>query len=435
MSTAPSQKLDEFGHIEAFPRRELAQGVGAGLTREERRTLNLRDSLPRGITIGFRSDGREKPWFVRFGKSRSVESFTTEKARNDRAHELAASVKGEGTATLDFDPAEWRKVQRFKERTGVTIEEAEEIVLRVRGNLRLNLTVTEAAARYLELRKSDGTPALSLIHPKLHLKRFVAAHGMLPLFAVTSEHVRDWLAKLKAEDFGPVTVRHHRKNLNVFFERALLEKWCVENPCRAVPPPRVHDQPTEILKPEEIFRLLKLNRERPVVGRLAFELYGFMRCSSVERLELAHLRMEAKGIEMPGAMHKSTKRKFRQGHAPVLWAWVKHAGAAAFEEITEKNYDDKKKAAFVRAGWEEVPHNRLRHSCASYALAETKNMPFVSYMMQHTSMKMTERYEGVAEESAAKLVLSMTPAAVALTWEQFAKRWNDFYQPFTSTTK
>jgi hypothetical protein len=62
-------------------------------------------------------------------------------------------------------------------------------------------------------------------------------------------------------------------------------------------------------------------------------------------------------------------------------------------------------------------------------------MPFVSYMMQHTSLKMTERYEGVAEELDAKLVLSMTPAATRLTWEQFEKRWKDFYQPINTPTK
>jgi site-specific recombinase XerD len=428
MSTVPSQKMDQFGHIEPFPRREVAQSNGAKLAREERRTLTLRDSLPRGITIGHRSDGREKPWFVRFGKSRVVESFTTEKARNDRAQELAAAVKDEGTATLDFDPAEWRKVQRFKERTGVTIEEAEEIVMRVRGNLRLNLTVKEAATRYLEMRKYDGTPALSLIHPKLHLKRFVGAHGMLPLIAVSSEHVREWLAELKRAKFGPVTVRHHRKNLNVFFERALLEKWCVENPCRAVPPPKVDDRDTTVLPARQVFELLKANRDKPIAGRIVLELFGGLRCASVERIEAQHIREESRGIEMPGRKHKSAKRKYRQGHPPVLWEWLKHSAPGCWSEVTEKNYDEKKKEAFVRA---DVPllHNVLRHSFASYLLATSKDLPRVSYLMQHSSTKMTERYEGVAEESDAKLVLSMTPAAVALTWEQFRERWKDFYQP------
>lgn len=413
-----------MGTVSPFPRRKVAQGDGAGLTRDARQTLLLRQTLPRGITIGHRKDGRDKPWFVRFGASRTVESFATEKARNDRANALDSAVEHEGRATLDFDPTEWRQWKLFKERTGVGPAEAEAIVSRVKGALRQSFTVAEAVPKYRDLRKAEGLKGDSLNHVETHLRRLVAALGHLPLFAVTAEHIRGWLA---AMPMSPLTVRHHLVSANTFFARAVLEKWAIDNPCLAVVPPKIEAQDTTVLSARDVFALLKANAGEPVVGRLVLELFGGLRCSSVERILPEHIRMDTRGIEMPGAKHKSGKRKFRQGHPPVLWAWLEYcwplpqplSGPPFLTGITESGYDDRKKEAFVRAGV-NFPHNVLRHSCASYLLALTKDPPKVAYLFQHTSLKMLERYEGVADENDARLVMAMTPAAVMrLTVDEF----------------
>lgn len=438
------QKPEDFGNIVPLPLAQVAQSAGAKLARESKRTRQLKETLPRGITIGQRNDGREKPFFVRFGLDRTTESFKTEKERNDRAQKLAEGVSREGTAILDFDPIEWRALQDFKRRTGVSLPEAERIIERVKGNLRLNLTTSEAVDRYMELKCGEGLSRDSISHTRLHLGRFVSEYGALPLYLVTTEKIRDWMDSVRRRfELGPIAVRHHRKTVHVFFERALIEKWTMENPCKAVVPPRVYDSDTTVLPVQDIFRLLKANRDQPVVGKIGLELYGFMRCSSVERIVEAHVKWNTRGIEMKGATfnqetgeheraHKSGKRKFRQGHPPVLWEWLKHASPACWSEVTHKNYDERKAEAFIRADVKN-PGNVLRHSCASYTLAVTKNMPYVSYMMQHTSLRMTERYEGQADEHDGKLVLAMTPAAVRLEWNEFSVRWAEFYQPINST--
>lgn len=420
--------LANRGQIGSEERREMAQVIGAKLPRERRRTAHLMATLPAGITIGERRDGREKPFYVRFGKDRLTESFAKERDRNDRAQELGKSLKTEGTGVLEFDPSEWRDLKAFKERIGVSIEEAEAIVNQVRGNLKLNLTVEDAVKKYQALRADEGLSGDSLSHMELHLDRFVRevpsmkALGALPLFTIGPDRIREWMAALKqAHGFGPITLRHHRKSVHMFFERALIEKWTFENPCRAVVPPKVDDGDVTVMAPQAIFKLLKVNRDLPVVGRIVLELFGALRCSSVERIKEEHIRWKARGIEMPGKKHKTGKRKFRQGQPAVLWAWLEHATPACWTEITEKNYDEQKRDAFVRAGVQN-PGNVLRHSFASYLLAVKKDLAHVSYQMQHTSLKMTEKYEGVAEEDDGKLVMAMTPSAVLLSWDEFVRQ-------------
>lgn len=441
------QKREELGTIVDLAGREVVQDAGAELAQvvqESKRTQLLRKSLPLGISIGKRTDGRPKPFFVRFGPDRTVESFETESARNRRADTLAAGVSREGTAVLDFNPAEWRQLQEFKRRTGVSLAEAEVIVNQVRGNLRLNLTVSEAIVRYKALRSGEGLSRDTTSHTRLHLERLEESFGALPLFLMTPEKVREWMDLVRQKfGLGSIAVRHHRKTVHMFFERALIEKWTTDNPCKAVVPPKVIEKETTVLKARDIFELLKANREEPVIGKIALELYGFLRCSSVERIRPDDVKWSSLGIVMHGSIideetgaeeigHKSKRRKFRQGHPPIMWAWLKHAGAACWSDITSKNYDERKKEAFTRARVEN-PGNVLRHSCASYVLAATKNFPYVSYMMQHTSLRMTERYEGIVEELESKMVLAMTPEAVLLEWGSFVKQWKKFYRPIKST--
>jgi site-specific recombinase XerD len=142
-----------------------------------------------------------------------------------------------------------------------------------------------------------------------------------------------------------------------------------------------------------------------------------MRASSAGRLSKDHINFAERGIAMPGQKHKSGKRKFRQGHPDVLWAWLEAATDETWN-LSPTNYAKLKSLAFIRARVSN-PGNVLRDSFASYLLALTKDMGGVGYLMQHTRSSTTEGYEGIATEKDAKLVLAMTPGAVARTWEDF----------------
>lgn len=400
---------------------EVAQRVGR--RSEARRTADLLESLPPRIQIGVWKDGRRKAFFIRSGRDRKVESFESEQDRNDAAEKLAGLSQTQGSAILEFDPSGWREWQEFRGRCPAPLHVLESLWV---ANVGKQTTISGRVAvdRYLALREAEGMREGTDTHRhvKKNLGRFVAALGVLQLDQLSPDLIRDWLAKLTHPKTGApmasVTRRHHRKDLNTFLKRCVNEEWCTRNPCTKVVPPKIEEEDKELLTPRQIFDLLKANRDQPIAGRLAFELFGGLRCSSVERLSAEHIRRDVMGVRMPGAQHKSGKTKFRQGHPAVLWAWVDHAGDAMWSAITQKNYDEQKRDAFLRAGVKNSG-NVLRNSFASYMLALTKNVPLVSYLMQHRKTTTTEIYEGVAEEGDAKLVMAMTPAAVVLPWDEF----------------
>ena len=412
--------------VSGVSRRRSGADSGAKVARgEAARTLQLAATLPPGITIGLRADGRRKPYFVRWGANRAVESFADERDRNDRAAKLATEREQHGKAALEVDVARWREFQSFLQRCGGDLQAIEQVWREHHHKARSKFTIRQAITRYMELRRAEDIVKDSDTdrHLKKHLEeRLVEAFGDRRLDDVSADDLRAWLHGLKHPDTGApmsnLTKRHHRKDVNTFWKRAVAEGWCRSNPCALVVPPKVDDEDVETLAARDVFALLKANRTEPVVGRMVFELFGGLRCSSVERLKPELVDTAERGILMPGQLHKSGKRKYRQGHPGALWAWVEHAAPACWDRISAGNYDVEKGRAFIRAGVRNSG-NVLRHSFASYLLAATKNQPLVGYLMQHKHTATTEKYEGVAKEADARLVFAMTPAAVVLEWDEF----------------
>ena len=403
-----------------------------GRKTEAQRSAELAQALPEGIQIGKWRDGRAKPFFIRFGADRRVQSYEVEQDRNDAAEKMAEAREKEGSAILDFDPDAWREWKAFRKRCPAPLHELEELWRNTRHDTML---VKDAIPRYMALRLSEDVAKDSDTHRHmdLHLTRLSDALGALRLDQVTPDLIRDLMGKLLARDrkskASNDTKRDHRKNWNTFFQRAVDEDWCAKNPCAKVKPPQVFEQDKVPLTPREIFELLKHNHDQPIIGRLALELFGFLRNASAQRLKKEDLSFDRRGIRLPGAArdeetgqmvinHKSKKTKFRQGHPPVLWAWLEYAAEECWTEIGEHNYDFRKGEAFLRARVKNAG-NVLRDSCISYHLAAFKNPPLTSYLAQHARMSQTETYEGMADETDAKLVMAMTPDAVKLPWEQF----------------
>lgn len=400
-------------------------------TKRDRRSSSNDDQKttwrpPRGIRYLPERKGRPRPWLLewRVNGERQTQAYASEADRELAARELVEK-KGEfGTEVLTFDPAEWRRWLAFKAEAPAGIDPM--VILHEWQHFRQgtdaagsDMTVADAITRYKELRWhvddakiSDDTKR----HIKKHVEeRFGSRFGRLRLREITPEHIRGWLKDLRngrtGEPVDALTKRHHRKDLNTFLKRAVAEGWIVRNPCDSVAVPTKVQEDVTVLSVEDAVKLFTANRDQPCIGRLALEAFGGLRYSSAARIQKEHLDFDSKGVAMPGKAHKSGKRKYRQGHAANLWAWLAHAPEMCWT-MTVRQYLKAKGEAFVRAGVAN-PGNVLRHSFASYDLALRKDPPKTAYIMQHTSLKMLEIYEGIAKEADAAAYFALTPATCA----------------------
>jgi site-specific recombinase XerD len=391
LKTEPSIS-PEKGQFEAQTAQLPAQdgtSPGTGLAQEKRRTLRLRASLPEGVSLGVWSGDRPKKFFVRFGASRSVESFALERDRNDRAEELGQAVRREGQGALDYTSSEVAEWVTLKRQTGATAPELKFLWERYHGLVRSTKTVGAACSDYQALRENEGLAEDSRRHTRVILRRFADYFGELALSRITAEDIRRWLGQLKDKHcFQSTTLRHHRKDVAALFARAKLERWVTENPCDAVIPPPVIPAETTVLSLVEAKSLFQAAQGSPIAGKLALEAFAGLRCSSAARLLQEDVEM-GRGVTFRASEHKLRKRFFIENLPKNLWAWLRLPDNRW--EMSESSYDKYKRRVFDRAGV-ELKHNVLRHSFATYHLAAFSNPGQTALILTHRGLAVLEAH-------------------------------------------
>jgi site-specific recombinase XerD len=360
-------------------------------------------------------------WRTQQGE-RKAQAFTNAEDREIVAKELAEKRRSLGTAILDVSAADWSTWREFRRLVGNT-----DPITVAQDWLRLcdagkafgtQTTVADAYVKYEALRRAEGKLSDDTWrHIELHVgKRFVGALGSLGLLELEASHIRKWLASLihprTSEPMDNLTKRHHRKDVNSFLDRCVREEWATRNPCELVALPSSDDAgDVSVISAEDAKAFFKANAAEPFIVRLALEAFGGVRYSTAGRIGHANIDFVGKGVELPGAIHKSGKRKFRQGHPACLWAWLELAKDAKHPAwaMSLRQYAEAKKLGRIRANV-ETPHNVWRHSFASYLLAQTKDLARTGYLMQHRHGSTTEIYEGVATEADALVYFGIVPA-------------------------
>jgi len=382
---------------------------------------------PRGIRYLPTRDDRAMPFGLswREGGKLTFKFFKDEGDRETLARKLSEALKERGRAVLSFNAEGWAEFVAAKEIAwgqDLRTVAREWVAGRRPEDMRppTCISVREAVEKYLALRfAADITETgITGCEYDLHLRRrFGGTFGTMRLDDVTADQIREWISGIKSFFTGkPVSATaqwHHRKNVNTFFRRAVREGWIKKNPCELVDPPKIEAQDVQILTVEQARQLLFANRDQPIAAKLALEMFGGLRCSSVERIKREHIDLKAKGIRMPGGLHKSGASKYRQGQPAICWAWLRAAPETCWTEITASNYKEKKAAAFRRAFGADFrpPKNCLRHSFASYYIAMTGSLQGASYLMQHTDLLTTTIYEGMAKKAEAKKYFSISPSS------------------------
>ena len=369
------------------------------------------EGQPRPFGVIWREDGKERAKF-----------FALAEQREEYARKLAderESVITQRAAFDGFTVESWREYQAAKEMAGeADLRRVVREWLAGSPKIKDSLSVDDAVVKYLTLRYSAGIDRESDTgrHLELHLRRrFLTAAKGLKLDEITPDFVREWMAsivsKKTGERLGNLARRQHRKDLNAFFVKAMMEGWCTKNPCDAVETPKIKTEDVKILTVAQAKQLLETNKGFPIAPKLALEMFGGLRTSSVERIKKEHIDFEAKGIRFPGDLHKTGKTKYRQGQPEALWHWLAFATEKTWTEITISNYAHEKVKAVRRAFGQDftLPHNVLRHSFASYHLAAFKSLQNTGYLMQHTSGHTTSIYEGVAREADALAYFGILP--------------------------
>ncbi|MBV9164386.1 MAG: tyrosine-type recombinase/integrase family protein, partial [Pseudonocardiales bacterium] len=99
-------------------------------------------------------------------------------------------------------------------------------------------------------------------------KHIIPEFGSMRMIDILPEHVREWIAKLKANGVSPAMIQHIKVVLSAIFTTALNDQVTFLHPCKGVKIPTVPVKPLVIITPEQfdmVYQALPDNMARLLV--------------------------------------------------------------------------------------------------------------------------------------------------------------------------
>lgn len=233
----------------------------------------------------------------------------------------------------------------------------------------------------------------------------------------TLEYVKDsdTPQKVRAtskKNISPKTKENYKIALNAFFNYCLRKDYLPKNPIDKVQRITVKTEEPEIYTVNELSYLLHSSAELSQV-RLYIALGAFAGLRSIElkRLTWENIHLAEKEIIVDAGMSKTNQRRIVDISDNLL-EWLKpyisdklQGGLLFPSENALRNaldsFKEEKNIAWI--------HNGLRHSAASYHLAQSQNAPLTAERMGHTVAMLKKHYMGLVRPAEAKKYWNITP--------------------------
>ena len=239
--------------------------------------------------------------------------------------------------------------------------------------------------------------------------------------SISVGEINAWL-----RDFKPFNRNGFRLRLSALFSYSIERGWCHKNPVAEVKKVKASAQ-IGILAPEQFAKLLETANEETLPYWLIGGFAGLRR-SEIERLEWKDVRFDSGLIEVPALKSKTASRRFVKIQ-PSLAAWLNPyknrtgevcppdlrylleldrltAGlwkptAYGLKQLKQKGIEIDPNNFKHLKSW---PNNGLRHSFASYHLAQFGDAARLALELGHADQELLFRHyrELVIPDQAAK---------------------------------
>jgi integrase len=209
------------------------------------------------------------------------------------------------------------------------------------------------------------------------------------------------------------------RHFKSFFNYAIKKGYCVSNPVDSLDPVEVRRKEVEIIEPDAVRRMLEhaLAEDLQLVPFLAIGFFTGIRPEELTELNWSDIALASKEITIPSAVSKTGTRRFPALSDNAI-AWLQ-AYANAGGKMEGKIIDLKEGALRAHrrknraaAGITHWPQDAMRHSFASFWLAQHKDVNRLREIMGHegnTRTLWTHYHRGTTEAEAAKFWSIMPP--------------------------
>ncbi len=343
------------------------------------------------------------------GKPRMSRRFRTKTEAEGFRLEKEIQVTNEGRKSgaireRVFSEAVWCVEQL--EGYGVSLRDVVTDYLASHERAKNSIRIDEAIYEFYDSKKAAGKSARYLQDLRARCNRFAEEFGERTMADVDVALVEGWLESLKV---AAVSRNNFRRNLGVFFSWGVKRGFCLTNPVTKAERAKEVSERVEIFTTGEL-RMILNEAPDDLIPFLAIGAFAGLRSEEIRRLRWESVDFLNGRIDVSAKVSKSAANRY----VPIreaLKSWILPVAKARGRVCTANVY--KKLTAFraqMAEGKEgerppvEWKNNGMRHSFASYALAETDNAAQVALWLGHDSTKMIFKHyrERVTREAGAE---------------------------------
>jgi len=362
---------------------------------------------------------------------RRRETRSTRDDATDRAKEIATAIHNQtasGVMLTGIDRDVYVRALEALKPLGVTLHDAVEAYTKARSKLQeLSLndvidfylrhnptdlpqkTVKEVADELLEAKRRDRSSAAYLKDLKTRLPHIAAAFPG-PIGQVTQGQISDWLRSLP----GSMRSRINYRRLIVTLWRFARQRGYLlrDRATEADMVPTVKDDAAEIeiFRPADFAKLIS-KASSELVPFLAIGAFTGLRHAEILRLEWEDVRFAQGFVEVKAKKAKTAQRRLVPIQ-PNLAAWLApYCGRTG--KVCSWIRIGRTASVLAKDSGISWPKNGLRHSYASYRLAQCQDAPKVALEMGNSPAMIFRHYRELVTPQDAAMWWNISPKRVA----------------------
>lgn len=232
----------------------------------------------------------------------------------------------------------------------------------------------------------------------------------LPLSALDSSRISDWLHR---PDWSSATMRTYLAHISEILRAAVKAGNIPLNPCSKVTLPKARPQPVRFYSPQECERLLSIAAEYrgDMVPALVIAMFAGLRPQSeLARLDWRDVRLDESIIVVHSSKVRTASRRVVPIQPPLA-AWLMSCGPRSSGPVMPRGFEQARKRMCAQYGFRWIPDG-MRHSFASYRLADCEDAAKVALELGHSNTKMLfAHYRALVTRADASAFWAIRPAA------------------------
>ncbi len=253
---------------------------------------------------------------------------------------------------------------------------------------------------------------------KNRLDKFVQDHRHIYANQIPPRRAQLWLNRLKVSE---LTRNHYRRVLSAFFAWCERQGYVQQNVISKTEKAKVQSGEIEFFAVSDLRVVLDYAaslEKKDILAMCCIGAFAGLRASECERLDWTDVQLNKGIINLSKSKTKTAARRVVDIR-PTLRAWIELYFRNANGPIRQPDYVGRLREfrLSLQAGDKSTgrppvnwPHNGLRHSYASYLLAETEKPGFVSLQLGHNdSGLLFAHYRELASREESKAYWNLLP--------------------------